>query len=500
MNLYEIPQDHIFSSRDTTFAKGIRRMTNGKGIDVVLNSLAGEELAASWELIEKYGRSIEIGIKDIEAHNSLPMFPFAQNVSFSAIDISAMSRERLLVVQKALQSWMYLYTKGGLHPAQPLKCYTASNVEDAFRSIQSGKNMGKMVMELNDKDSAMTMLKTKPTTRFRSNATYVICGGFGGLGRSISRWMANQGAKNLILLSRSGAHSAEAINLIEELESKGVSVQAPACNVADLEDLISVLNKVTQSMPPIRGCIQAAMVLKDSIFANMSYESWKAAISSKVQGSWNLHSQLQDLDFFILLSSITGVLGAAEQANYAAGNTYLDALARYRISKGQPAVSIDLGVRKGEGFLAEHKDLLKRCSGPGYFIDVPQEQLFAMLDYYCDPSLPLPTEFKSQAIIGIDIPAKLRSRRIEIPYWMRRPLLRQLHQIESVQYNSVAAQESAINYSSLLFEAESLNEAGLVVAQLLRRKHSLAFAIPEEQIHVQDSMVAHGVDSLVLWS
>lgn len=213
------------------------------------------------ELIAKYGRSIEIGIKDIEAHNSLPMFPFAQNVSFSAIDISAMSRERLPVVQKALQSWMYLYTKGELHPAQPLKCYTASNVEDAFRSIQSGKNMGKMVIELNDEDFVMvllmipvpklvlirqTMLKTKPSTRFRSNATHVICGGLGGLGRSISRWMANQGAKNLILLSRSGAHSAEAINLIEELESKGVSVQAPACNVEDLEDLIFVLNKVTQ--------------------------------------------------------------------------------------------------------------------------------------------------------------------------------------------------------------------------------------------------------------
>lgn len=229
----------------------------------------------------------------------------------------------------------------------------------------------------------------------------------------------------------------------------------------------------------------------------MTHESWKAAIASKVQGSWNLHNHLRDLEFFILLSSITGVLGAAGQANYAAGNTYLDALARYRISKGQPAISLDLGVMKGEGFLAENKDLMKRWAGPGYFIEVPQEQLFAMLDYYCDSLLPLPTELKSQPIIGIDVPSKLRSRRIELPYWMRRPLIRHLHQIDSVQDTSTATQEAVVNYSILLSDAESLNEAGLIIAQLLRRKHSLAFVIPEEQIHLQDSLVSHGVDSLV---
>lgn len=130
-------------------------MTNGKGVDVVLNSLAGEELVASWELMAKYGRFIEIGIKDIEAHKSLPMFPFAQNVSFSAIDISAMSRERLPMIQKALKSWMHLYTEGRFHSAQPLKCYSASSIEEAFRSIQSGKNIGKMVIELNKEDPVM---------------------------------------------------------------------------------------------------------------------------------------------------------------------------------------------------------------------------------------------------------------------------------------------------------------------------------------------------------
>jgi hypothetical protein len=142
----------------------------------------------------------------------------------------------------------------------------------------------------------------------------------------------------------------------------------------------------------------------------MSYENWSDAIASKVQGSWNLHICLGDLDFFVLLSSITGILGSAGQANYAAGNTYLDSLARYRVSRGQKAVSLDLGVMKGEGFLAENEAFLKRWIGPGYFLQVSQEQLFALLDHYCDPSLPILSTTDSQLFIGVDIPSNLRAR------------------------------------------------------------------------------------------
>lgn len=162
VNLYHLPEDHIFYSRDTSFTQGIKRMTNDRGVDVVLNSLAGEGLVASWELIAPYGRFIEIGIKDIEARKKLPMFPFAENVSFSAIDIGAVAVSRTSLLQQSLRSWLPLYLEGKFQSAQPLKCYGLSDTEEAFRSIQGGKNIGKMVIEMNREDPVTVRIPFQP--------------------------------------------------------------------------------------------------------------------------------------------------------------------------------------------------------------------------------------------------------------------------------------------------------------------------------------------------
>ncbi|TAQ90890.1 hypothetical protein B7494_g783 [Chlorociboria aeruginascens] len=493
---YGIPPDHIFNSRDTSFAQGIRRMTGGKGVKVVLNSLAGDSLVASWELMALHGRFIEIGIKDILSHEKLPMFPFAQNVSFHAIDISLLAKNRSPILQTAIEEWMSLYAAGKFKPAYPVVYYSVSNIEEAFRTIQGGKNVGKMVIEMRAEDPVMTTIKTKPTCRFSEAATYLICGGLGGLGRSIARWMVSQGAKHLILISRSGPQSEAAIKLLDELREKDVKVQAPACDVTNIEMLGSLLAKYALDMPPVRGCIQAAMVLRDSTFANMSFADWSAAITSKVHGSWNLHTCLGDLDFFILLSSITGVLGSAGQANYAAGNSYLDSLARYRVSRGQKAVSLDLGVMKGEGFLAENEAFMKRWIGPGYFLQVSQEQLFALLDYYCDASLPILPARDSQLFMGVDVPSNLRARGIDDPYWMRKPLLRQLYQIGN-SVNAAGPSTTKANYATLLAGVQSFAEARQIIVLVLQQKLSKAFGIPEDGMQAEDSMHVYGVDSLV---
>ncbi|KAF4631033.1 hypothetical protein G7Y89_g7101 [Cudoniella acicularis] len=407
MNLYHIPEDHIFYSRDTSFAQGIKRMTRGRGVDVVLNSLAGEGLVASWELVAPYGRFIEMGKKDIQARKKLPMFPFAENVSFSVIDIGAMAVDRTSLIQKALQSWVPLYLEGKFHSARPVNCYTLSDVEEAFRFIQGGKNIGKIVIEIKRED---------PVT--------------------------------------------------------------------------------------------------DKIFANMPFESWQAAIAPKVQGTWNLHSQLPQtgLDFFVLLSSISGVLGSAGQANYAAGNSYLDALARFRIAHGQPAIAIDLGIMKGDGFLAENEEFLQRWIGPtkGYFVQVSPEELFALLDHYCAKNIDninatvAPVHTTSQTIIGVDIPANLRSRGIEEPWWMRQPLLSHLYQIPATVNNmdsdmdaGAASASTSVSLPTQLSSAESLAVAAMLVATMLLRKLSRAFSISEEQMDVSDPLRLHGVDSLV---
>ena len=147
-----IPSDHIFSSRNTSFVDGIMRLTNDRGVDVVLNSLAGESLHESWRCIAPLGRFIEIGKRDIEANAKLDMLPFANNISFSSIDLSIVAAQAKPLLQKILTSVMELFQEGRLRVPMPLRLFGGERMEEAFRYLQSGKSMGKTIVEVRDED------------------------------------------------------------------------------------------------------------------------------------------------------------------------------------------------------------------------------------------------------------------------------------------------------------------------------------------------------------
>ena len=182
--------------------------------------------------------------------------------------------------------------------------------------------------------------------------------------------MTDRGARNIVILSRSGAKKQEAKNLISALAERGVNIKAYACNFCDASQMLKTLDICHLELPPIRGVIQGAMVLQDSVFENMTGMDFMTAAKPKVEGSWNLHRLLpKDMDFFICLSSGAGIAGARGQSNYAAGmsnhslvvvltsatgNTYQDALAWHRRAQGLPAVTIDIGIVLSVGFVAEN--------------------------------------------------------------------------------------------------------------------------------------------------
>ena len=230
----------------------------------------------------------------------------------------------------------------------------------------------------------------------------------------------------------------------------------------------------------------------------MSVEDWNACVAPKIQGSWNLHRRLpKAMDFFILLSSVSGITGAGGQANYAAGNTYQDALARHRVGRGQKAVSIDLGLMLSEGFLAENDDIMQRLSSTGHLPPISLPELFALLDYYCNPTLGLLTPIKSQLVTGVEISANLLANGGEDPEWMRQPLFRHLHQMEGTVAASKSAADQAFNVAALFKAASSLAEAGSIVAQALVKKLSKILLIPQETIDLCKPMHLYGVDSLI---
>jgi NADPH:quinone reductase-like Zn-dependent oxidoreductase/ubiquinone/menaquinone biosynthesis C-methylase UbiE len=163
MDVYGLKEDHIFYSRDTSFADGIRRMTNNKGVDVVFNSLSGEGLVASWECIAPYGRFLEIGRRDIDSHGSLPMHPFINNTSFTGVDLTAMVDQRPDLIQKMIHQVMILVAGGTLRPAYPLNVYSISDVELALRTLQSGKSSGKIILEI--EKTALVPVSCAPITK-----------------------------------------------------------------------------------------------------------------------------------------------------------------------------------------------------------------------------------------------------------------------------------------------------------------------------------------------
>ena len=225
------------------------------------------------------------------------------------------------------------------------------------------------------------------------------------------------------------------------------------------------------------------------------------AVSPKVTGSWNLHKLLPaGLEFFILLSSTSGIGGVRGQANYAAGNTYQDALARHRVARGEKAVSLDLGVIMSVGYVAERPQVLEAMEALGY-LPLQEDEFLALLEFYCDPALDLLTPSTCQVITGLGTPASMRAQKKEEAYWMRKPEFKALHQIGAFadvpNASHPAHDEESINLPSLLSTTECLSDASDLISDSLAKKLSKALSMPIEKIDISKPMHVFGVDSLV---
>ncbi|KAK5624368.1 hypothetical protein RRF57_000084 [Xylaria bambusicola] len=529
MDRFGIPEDHIFYSRDTSFAHGVKRVTGGYGVDVLLNSLSGDSLRASWECIAPYGRFVEIGKVDISNNSPLPMGCFAKNTSFSAIDMVHihMTDKQLtrILMQKALD---LASSADFLGTPWPLHIFPPSQIEKAFRFMQSGKHSGRILINVQNSDKVTKYAVDRSTWRFSQDATYVVAGGFGGLGRPIIRWMADRGAKYLIILSRSGPVSQAAVELVEELRARHIRALTPPCDVSSADQLSTALRKAltstTPKWPPIKGCINATMVLqvclplsyrivrangevalrrlrKDSIFENMTHAQWLTSIRSKVNTSWNLHELLpRDLDFFILLSSIVGVYGSPGQGNYAAGCTFQDALARHRTAAGyHTSVSLDLGWMRDDGVVHESAEYQRRLASATELKPVATADMLALLDHYCDPALPPLTLDQSQLVVGATMPTEARARGGDA-YWASRTRLFSGFDVTRATQGpgSTIHSNGKGNDGAQLFRnvKDSVERTKIVVAAL-RTKLARALGVETDEIDSGKGLADYGVDSLM---
>ncbi|EEP78083.1 hypothetical protein UREG_02932 [Uncinocarpus reesii 1704] len=494
MKEYNIAEDHIFSSRDFSFAKGIMRLTGNVGVDVVLNSLSREALRRSWECVAPFGRFIEIGKKDLVAGGKIDMSPFVHNIMFAGVDLLALAEHKPKVVQQVLQRTMDLWGERKITGARPNTVLSYAQVEDGLRMLQSGKHTGKIVFTPNAEDVVPVVPEIPPPFKFDPNASYVLAGGLGGIGRSLAQWMVSRGAKHLVFLSRSGNITKPVEEMITALEGKECQVKIFKCDVSDIERMRVVVEECQQSLPPIRGCIQGSMALRDAAFENMSYDNWTTTTRPKVQGSLNLYECLpKDLDFFLMLSSVGGIMGGRSQANYAAGNTYQDALARSLNAKGMRAASLDLGSVLTVGFVAENKDYTRHVSRT--IGSMREDEVHAMVEYLIDPRYPL-TESTCQVIFGLGTIRSFQERGMPPPECFSYPTFTILR--NTITSGDQGSGDTQIYHvQALLATAKSREEAAEVVTSGIHRKLSVLLNVAADQIDSSRSIRANGVDSLI---
>lgn len=257
---WEIPQEQIFFERDPAMASVIKSATKGRGVSTAVGDFTSETLKGIWDCISPFGRVVDISTGESDTIKRLPTNP--KNIRFETFNLAYRAAEDSIRTQSWFQEVFGLVNVS--HRASA-SVYSFSQVREAFQKLQSGDSSTNVVLERREAETLLVLPSRKAGSDFDANASYVIAGGLGGLGKSVSRWMASRGAKNLILLSRRGPVEDSAKAFVEELESAGVRVAAPACDVTDQKLLESTFDDLKRTMPPVKGCIQGSMVLRVSV-------------------------------------------------------------------------------------------------------------------------------------------------------------------------------------------------------------------------------------------
>ncbi|CAG0896286.1 unnamed protein product [Cyprideis torosa] len=350
--------DHVMDSRSLNFAEDVLRLTDGQGVDIILNSISGEAINKNLSILRPFGRFLELGKRDFYENSKIGLRPFRNNIAYFGIDADQLLIERPDLAGRLFAEMMQLFEQGVLRPL-PHRIFPAGRIREAFRYMQQSRQIGKVIVSFSG-ESVVPQQGTQAPAELKLSAaaSYLVTGGLSGFGLKTAQWLAEKGARTLVLLGRSGAASAEAKQAVTELEAQGIRVAVYACDVADEAAIQQTFAEIQATLPPLQGVVHAAMVLDDGIVRNLSAERFRKVLAPKMLGAWHLHQLTagMTLDFFALYSSITTYLGNPGQAGYVAANLYLESLAAARRAQGLPATFAAWGPLDDTGYLAREQD------------------------------------------------------------------------------------------------------------------------------------------------
>ncbi|KAI4261103.1 MAG: hypothetical protein L6R42_003692, partial [Xanthoria sp. 1 TBL-2021] len=500
---FGISHDHIFNSRNESFLPDVKRATNGRGVDIVLNSLSGELLHASWKCVAEYGKMLEIGKRDFVGRGLLSMDLFEANRAFFGIDLARLGVERPEACRLLLEQCMDLCRQGKIAPITPMKVFEAAQIVDAFKYMQKGQHIGKIVVTMPSSPKELSITPVKQELRLRPEASYLLVGGLGGLGRAITTWMVEHGARHLIFLYRSAGTSEQDEKFFHELNIQGCSVQACRGSVTDIHEVSSAIDN---SAAPIAGVMHMSMVLKDRGFLEFTHDEWNAAVAPKVKGAWNLHKALldQQLDFFVLFSSISAIVGQWGQGNYAAANTFLDSFVQYRQSLGLPASAININVMEDVGYVSQNPAVLEQFKATSAHTLREQDLMDAlqlvMGKSAAEPSLGEVYSTHKQLVIGLRSTKPL-SDPSNRAIWKRDVRMSMYRNLESLAISGTGMENETLGQFLAAVAKEPSMLAEQSNADFLTREIGLRLCNfmlrSEEDLDKKQPLAALGVDSLV---
>ena len=423
------------------------------------------------------------------------------------------------MISSLLEQCMELFQKGAIGPIKPMEVFGATQILEAFKFMQKGQHIGKIVVTMPENPQDLEVTAVEQDLVLRPNMSYLLVGGLGGLGRAISTWMVEHGARNIIYLSRSAGQSDKDQTFFRELEMQGCSVQ---CFPGSVSSLDNVKHAVENAAAPIAGVMHMSMVLKvrfdvvcynnvankvqDRGLLQFTHDDWHEAVAPKVKGAWNLHEALtgQSVDFFLLFSSISGVVGQWGQGNYATANTFLDSFVQYRHSLGEAASVLDIGVMDEVGYVSQNPALLEQLKATSTHTLREQDLLNALQLMMTKRTASPPSASgyvnPGQLVIGLRStkPLSDESNRAIWKRDIRMSLYRNLEtgtacSSHTVNENLQHFLVSVASQPSILEEQSNVDfltrEIGLRMCGFLLQ--------PEENLDVKQSLSSLGVDSLV---
>jgi NADPH:quinone reductase-like Zn-dependent oxidoreductase/acyl carrier protein len=483
-----IPTQNVLMEGDPLLPAATKILTDDRGWDIIVRTAKTvDETCILPKCIADFG-----AIVDVFPSSNVDCM---RETTISVMGIGSLLPEDPVMMQKTMSRIAnYLPQLSAL--ASSFDVFPSSAISDALECHKMQDEHRGVILSFDSEDTLRVSPSAKNTMQLDVDATYVMAGGLGGLGRSLARLLVDNGARNLVFLSRGGPNTTAAKSLVNDMAGLGVTVRTIKCDIGD-EDSVAAALAECSAMPPIRGIIQAAADIQDSLFDNYTIEQWEANLRPKVQGSWNLHCQLSSgVDFFIMLSSIVGLAGHQGQAGYAAGNTFQDSLALYRRSRGLPAVSIDLGAMLDVGTIFERTTAANFSSSVAWMKEVDLHNIITMcisneIDGYDVPA---------QVCTGLPSGGMLQLGQHETPLYFERPLFAALKSLGTTATNAASVATPVDGVAEFVYQltnVDSLDDAESYTAAILRAHLAEAIQRAVDDIDLSQPPYSYGIDSLM---